>query len=361
MRKLYQLSTLNNQNGVTAVVIAILIVFFLGLVALAIDIGYNMVVRNELQNVSDAAALAAVRQLGEICETPCPLSDEQADAIKKAAIHIAKQNQAGGKPTNIHESDILIGQWHPDSAELIETLCRPNAVMVRARRDDTAAGSPNGPITTFFGRILGIPTMNLRKDATAALGGICIARPAIPVGISRHWFEKPEYCNQRIKLHPTNDPESCAGWNTYDEKPANAETLRKILTGLTEQSIKIPEPVAGKDRFQFIGGDVASDFDHMAALFNAMKGLDDNKLDFDNDPNTWTTYVPVYEWADCSNPRGDLLIVGFAMVTITSVVPPPDKIIWATVVCDTLCDNSSPERAACNDFGIRSRIPHLVQ
>ena len=57
---------LRNQRGVSAVIIALLLVVLLGMAALAVDLGYLYVTRNELQNVADAAALAATRQLGEI-------------------------------------------------------------------------------------------------------------------------------------------------------------------------------------------------------------------------------------------------------------------------------------------------------
>jgi hypothetical protein len=173
----------------------------------------------------------------------------------------------------------------------------------------------------------------------AAFSRVCIpiscSRPlAIPVGISRQWFENPNYCNQFIKLYPTNDPASCAGWHTYYEKPANAAKLKTILEQLAAHTYPIPEALAGRDYFQFAGGNVGSAFDDMLALFDAMKGLNDNVYDLDTDPNMWTVTVPVYDSLTCSNPSGQLLIVGFTMITITNVVPPPDKIIWAKVRCD---------------------------
>ncbi len=47
-----------NQRGVTVVLVAVLMVVFLGLAALAVDISHLYVVRNELQNAADAGALA---------------------------------------------------------------------------------------------------------------------------------------------------------------------------------------------------------------------------------------------------------------------------------------------------------------
>ena len=47
-----------NQRGSVAVITAILLAALIGIAALAVDIGYVAVSKNELQNVADAAALA---------------------------------------------------------------------------------------------------------------------------------------------------------------------------------------------------------------------------------------------------------------------------------------------------------------
>ena len=56
----------DNQSGATAVLVTVVIVVLIGIAAMAVDVGYVMATKNELQNVSDAAALAATRQLGVI-------------------------------------------------------------------------------------------------------------------------------------------------------------------------------------------------------------------------------------------------------------------------------------------------------
>jgi len=59
---------LNNSRGATAVMVAVMMTVLLAMGAAAIDIGHALVARNELQNVSDAAALAGTRALGIIYE-----------------------------------------------------------------------------------------------------------------------------------------------------------------------------------------------------------------------------------------------------------------------------------------------------
>ena len=51
------------QSGAAAILVAFLMIVFLGIAALALDIGYLYVVRTELQNAADAAALAGAGRL----------------------------------------------------------------------------------------------------------------------------------------------------------------------------------------------------------------------------------------------------------------------------------------------------------
>ena len=60
------IARIKDESGVTAILIAIVLVVLIGITALAVDIGYVATTKNELQNVADAAALAAANQLGSI-------------------------------------------------------------------------------------------------------------------------------------------------------------------------------------------------------------------------------------------------------------------------------------------------------
>ena len=51
------------QRGVIVIVVALLILVFVGAAALAIDVGHLFLVRNELQNSADAGCLAGARFL----------------------------------------------------------------------------------------------------------------------------------------------------------------------------------------------------------------------------------------------------------------------------------------------------------
>ena len=352
-----------NQAGVSAVIVAIVLTMLIGFTALAVDVGFMYVTKNELQNVADAAALAGAGHLGSIY-AGLSYEDQQTHMFTRANImavvqQVAGKNQAAKMNISILDVDVTIGTWDGSTlTPMADPLVGPDAVRVIARRDGVA----NGPITIFFAKIFGIDTVDVSADATAALTGQSIAGPGglpFPTGISKKWFDKPEYCEQPIKFYPTGTLEGCAGWHTYNESPANANKLREILEGLTppDRTYESPPVQAYETEFTFTGGTVASAFDEMKALFDAMKVLNDGILDADEDSTTWTTSVPVYDRKDCSNPHGAITIVGFATVIITEVQDAPDKIIQAQVICEM----KELGRGGGSNYGTKGTIPGLVE
>ena len=385
MKRIKALFHLKDQRGVTALIVAILIFVLIGFIALGIDLGYMYSSRNELQNAADAAALAATGKLGNIYEG-MPYDQQQeyicdgaeATMIKDVAKEIALKNKAATKQIEIRYEDIIIGQWTPGTpGTLTPTPNQPDAVEVTARRD----GTENGPISTFFARVLGIDTVDVSADATAALTGLGEVGEGglpIPLGISKTRFESDEWCDKPIKLQPSNDLEACGGWHTYDDPDGKIKV--ELLPGLIDGSIKSPETEAyGEDLFYFTGGTVDPAFVLLRDLYEANKALDD-----DMDPETWTTTVVVYDSDDCSNPNTSLPIIGFAMIRIYGVCsatsdpsipitggppngPPPgppqthcvlgEKQIVAIITCDYI----EAGRGGGGEYGLKGSIPGLVE
>jgi hypothetical protein len=394
------ISIIKDQSGVTAILVAIVLAMLLGFTALAVDIGYVMTTKNELQNVADAAALAATRQLGAIYQGMSH-DDQQTyvcdpSTIIPIAKDVAGKNKAGAKNITINDDDLIIGQWDGDN--LTPTLAQPDAVEVTARRDGASA---QGPITTFFARILGINTVDVSADATAALTGQGTAGPGdleLPIGISSFFFQQDNFCNEHIQFSPTNDPDSCAGWTTFHISPSNDITIRRILQEL--DGYQNQETVAGKTEYEFIGGDLSTPtFDALLMLFkekgydvfpgtynpvettmnednNEVPVTDTSSLGvplFDDDGVTrlyypdgtprnhhvWETTVVVYDWPDCSNPNTIIEIVGFSTVTLTDVEGPPDKTLIGEVKCDQV--NNDLSRGSGSNYGTKGSIPGLVE
>ncbi len=407
---------LNNNHGAVIALVAIVLFVLLAVAAFAIDFGYRHVVRNELQNAADAAALAATRELGTIYQG---LSyDEQqtyvanpAD-IKPIAQEAALENYAGNiSNLTVNSDDVVIGDWDFTASAgdpLTETLNQPNAVRVTVRRD----GSANGPISTFFARIFNVDTMGISARATAALSGQSTAEPGeieLPIGISRWWFDN-NACNDTIAFSPSNDPDSCAGWHTFDSLPSNDRKIRNILDG----DLSSPRTIAGQIEYSFIGGDLSvQTFNALMSAFQS-HGYDVSApetpiLDANGDPITdatghgdevplcesvnggittcnnpdgslnpdsngtaatypdgtprnmheWPTTVPVYDRNDCSNPNQTIKIVGFAYVLVNDVVGPPDKNVRAKVLCDFV--EADDTRGGGGNYGTLGSVPGLVE
>ena len=410
-------SAIKNQHGVSAVVVAIALVTLLGIAALGIDVGYLYSTRNELQNIADAAALAATRQLGTIYQTLPPTQQQtyvcDPATIVPVAQAVALKNRSAQVNIVINAADVVIGIWDGSTHTLTPTLNQPDAVSVTALRDS----STNGPVTTFFAAVFKIfggnlDTVGITADATAALSGKGESEDGeieLPVAIDEDWWG-PSFgnvCGDKIKFSPTTDPDACAGWTSFELSPSNDITLRNIL----QEMLDIPTTSAGVTDLSMIGGDLSTPtFNALLTLFQN-KGYDvalsdiGNINNIDNTPppaamdggnpvpflipgdtgydNTqhlyepdgitdqlypdgnprnvhiWDTYVAVYESNGCSNPNQTKKLVGFAEIRLTDVLGPPDKLLEGILLCNGV--DSNDNRGGGGYFGLKGSIPGLVE
>jgi hypothetical protein len=150
----------------TAITSSVLI----GFAALAIDLGYLYVVRVQLQNAADAAAMAGVTSLAAPAVLEGTLNQEEVAYLAKSrAMEYSAKNQAANRPVYLDPSDIQVGSIG-DPFDLTDnslgTTYPYNAVAVTVRM---GKNTPNGPIDLFFARIWGKQTASLSATATAYL------------------------------------------------------------------------------------------------------------------------------------------------------------------------------------------------
>jgi hypothetical protein len=227
---------LANSRGGVLVLIAILLFVLIGISALAIDIGYISTTKNELQNISDAAALGATGKLGQIYEEN-GVYDHGTDYadVRDVATTVGLTNRAAGLNISVAEADIEVGKWDflTHTFDASETTY-PNAVRVTTRRDSLL----NGPINSLFAGIFGIDEFDVRVDAVAALSGQGKLDPGevkLPIGVSERWFldldddGEPDGCRDVIHLNDTGT--ACAGWHSYETTPTNTTELNKQIFG----------------------------------------------------------------------------------------------------------------------------------
>lgn len=320
--KIYRhlIKNLKNQRGAVAILVAILVFSVLiGIMALAIDVGYFYSTKNELQNIADAAALAGAGKLGSIY-TSMTLAEQdthdfEADrsAIEASAREVVRddeseisKNPAGGKDiVEILSTDIQIGNWDPSADPKFNPInsipigTLPDAVKVTVRRDASA----NDSIGTFFGIMFGKKNQDVTADAVAALTTIAEVSPGemkLPIGLSEKWF-KTNSCGSMITFSPTT--ESCAGWHNFFDA-INTNAMRNKLIGFinndplkgdcivspcgdawldkkfgaADYSVVDPTDtvISGESEFEFQGGTIAALFNGQALKWDAPAELGSN-------------------------------------------------------------------------------------
>jgi len=140
------------RRGATLFFFLSLVVVVVGLVAFAVDIGFIMLTRTQLQVAADSAAMAAASQMSGLP------ADTFAVAKQYAGYHMA-----GGRQVELQGSDVEFGTWDAVTRKFTPGTTAGNAVRVTARRDASAGGQ--APL--FFGRIFGQDSFASRASAVA--------------------------------------------------------------------------------------------------------------------------------------------------------------------------------------------------
>jgi hypothetical protein len=158
---------------------AVLMLVLLAIVTFVVDIGYVAVARSEAQNTADAAALAGMSKLAERLKSARIVGGipEQTAAdlalAREETKAIALRNPVGAQAVDLQDADIEIGYMaapYDHSSDTLDTSGWPNrpynAVRVTVLRDESRAG---GPLSLFFGKVLGTSKANIRGTATAVV------------------------------------------------------------------------------------------------------------------------------------------------------------------------------------------------
>ncbi|MFZ5453798.1 MAG: pilus assembly protein TadG-related protein [Thermodesulfobacteriota bacterium] len=190
------------EQGSIAPIVALGLMAFVGFLALGIDLGQLYVVKNDLQNAADGAALAAARRL---------IQDKNSDGVAEvycdeavtAAINAANKNNSLGAPDpiTVTAADVVVGKWNLNTKQFDSVGCSTNpmevnAVQVRVSR----TGGDNPQVQTFLGSALGAGD---KKDviafATAYMGPAGTSAVA-PFGIPAEWVNgDPPYVSNGMQ------------------------------------------------------------------------------------------------------------------------------------------------------------------
>lgn len=183
----------------------------IGLTALAFDVGHLLIVRNELQNAADSAALAGAHCL----DKTTAVSGTDCTTVKSAALNWAVAETKASNSIGMNKSDgtalingtVQTGYWNVNGGTSLEptslaplgpctvvagamtTPCHKPAVRVALLR---AADSNGGPVGTLISTMFGAAPAAIGARAVAVLSspGNVIPGSLIPVAINKCMFDQ---------------------------------------------------------------------------------------------------------------------------------------------------------------------------
>ncbi|WP_321961868.1 pilus assembly protein TadG-related protein [Paraburkholderia sp. J7] len=187
------------EKGTVAIQVAVFLTMLLFAAAIAIDIGRWVVVRHQLQNAADAAALAGAHTLpGQLAASAVPATWTAATtAADTAATQYAGDNSANGKAASAQT--ILVGYYDVANVpaanvptSLSQTITSPTdkpAVLVTVG----LAGGKNLPLT--LGQMFGVTSVQASATAVAIISAPGTALPGVlfPIAMNQCVYQNPSY------------------------------------------------------------------------------------------------------------------------------------------------------------------------
>lgn len=223
-----------DEHGAVAVMVAISLVVFLGMLALVIDFGRAVGIRREMVNAADAAALAAAQR--------CALNQGRA-AATAAANRTAALNDPSASLVSI----------------VFDPSCRPGLTEGGPK---TVTVTYSRPVDYFVAPILGFngATVTTRATATwAAPGVVPITVNSLPLQVCPEAAEgedpvectfsypKDEYENPRWGILDLSRWDQSPGSATGSECRVDANTIRSIIDGDITYTLSDLQPVPAYD------------------------------------------------------------------------------------------------------------------
>jgi Flp pilus assembly protein TadG len=385
-----------DRRGVAMVTVLVALVALIAAGALAIDVGLVWAARTQLQNATDAAALAGGANLIDKSGPSVTLTDAEAAVLDQAGLNPSVAAPGG---VVVDTADITYGHWDLDTRTFDPSvdLSDPeavNAVDVVTRSD----GAINSPVPAFMARILGRQSFAVQAQATSYLGFAGRVGPGkldLPIAIDCCKLRGPDceddYC-ETIENPPNpcqltatvpdhqgaatvtclefaNTAEQNACWTEYEQfEPAvnTSEIVDIVETGyqgevdslfpiFVDNGTKTPVIDEIDNRMQGTGGYVGNG------------AGSDRYPPFDGYSDSWVVGLPVIECQTEDHCAGGTVadMVGFVCFEIREVIVTPDKIIKGRFLCpsDPLFEHCpiGPTGSGGDDFGIRADFPVLVR
>jgi Flp pilus assembly protein TadG len=152
-QRLNRLNHIGDDDGAVAILVAVLSLVLFGMAAFAVDLGYAYSVKRQLSVTADASALAGAQAAGQQFST-----DRLAGVGCDPASLLPVATTAA---TDLHNDN---GPKGSDGDPAVTVSCEPDGSIL-------VAVSNSSTLTTFFGAILGVDTLNPGTAAVARISG----------------------------------------------------------------------------------------------------------------------------------------------------------------------------------------------
>jgi len=178
MARVWNMLITNKRRGAIAIMAAFLLIVIIGMAAMAIDIGYIMMTRTEMQAAADSCCLAGGTELLDglgIEKTKTPA--EVDTAARAAAVDYGTRNHAGDLASVYvdNQRDVELGRGYFDTASgtwVKEWGVTPyNMVGVDVHRDQGGSGNGDQPLPLILAPVIGTDEQNLVTRA------VCVQMP----------------------------------------------------------------------------------------------------------------------------------------------------------------------------------------
>ncbi|MEY3787215.1 MAG: hypothetical protein RLZ75_1422 [Pseudomonadota bacterium] len=208
---------IHRQHGTVIVFVTLTLITIFSFAALAIDVGYLFVVRNELQNAADAAALTLAGELYPLNGGNPNWANATSSTNITTAIALNKVGNA-----QLTNPDVSYGYWNITGNPLgLQSTSSPHPLSNEYPAVKVTISKSNA---TFFARILGVNTLDAKATAVAVAGisPATTTSPLMPFTIPKCVFD------------------NTALWLNGEPIPNKTITLGSVYSGTTCGNTAIP-------------------------------------------------------------------------------------------------------------------------
>lgn len=286
------------ERGAVAVIAALMLTGLVALTGTAVDLGMVYSARSELQNATDAAAMAGAAELVMDTNGDDVVETNYNGAMSTAISFVESNNITTDALVWTDESDLYeAGLWDFDLGDFAQVgdSANPddlNAVRVSMQR----------PVDMLFANIVGLGQVQVGVSSTAFLGCAGSGGKAdLPLAINAAVLDSlgPD---SDIVLNSEN--EENGQWTSFFTWPTNKNSVDYFM----DHPEEIP-PINVGDEIAMNNGVISPLFGSLEALFEDNKGPD----------GTWQVLLPVVEW---NPPQNEGVVKGFVSFVITEVWGP---------------------------------------